>query len=78
MISFGYGPIGFCQTVDMHRNKIEVRHLLEEVGRGRGGRNGDADGRREFCCILRGTEECVDCWCCVEVCDVLCFKHIPD
>lgn len=48
MISLSNWPVGFCESVDVHREKIQVCHLLEEVGGGRRGGDGDAHGVGEF------------------------------
>lgn len=78
MVAFCYRPIGFRHAIDVHGNKIQVGHLLEQVGRRRRGRDSDADGRGKFLGIFRRTKECINCWCCIEVCYMFSFEELPD
>ena len=57
---------------------MEVCHLLEQVGRWWRCGDGDAHGVRELFGFFGGTEEGIDCWCGVEVCDIFCFEEFPD
>ncbi len=72
------GAVGLGQAVNVHGEQVEVGHGLEEVGRGRAGRDGHADGVREHRGVLVGAEEGVDGGRRVEVRDALFLEEFPD
>ena len=73
-VSFGNRAVGFGHAVYMHRMQIQIRHLLEEMGRWWACCHSDLDGLGELLGLVRVAEQGVHGGGGVEMTDVLFFQ----
>ena len=78
MVAFCYGAISLCESIYVDGHEVEIGHLLEEMCCWWRSSDCNAYRVRKFFSFLRGTQEGVDRWRCVEMRDVLVFEKLPD